>query len=82
MKVIIFSILVLLNCNRGPAEDRAKRNCDDTKLLIVAIYNDRSLSDNLKNSSLFLLDTSRSCNGAIEDSLLNRYYRGYVKNEE
>ena len=67
-----------MNCNRGPAEDRAKRNCEKDKLFAIVVINTPNISSNLKTAVLYYFD----CSDKIHDTYLDRYYRGYVENKE
>jgi hypothetical protein len=92
MKLIIcFLIILLFNfCGRGPAEDRAETNCRNyylTSLLAIDAINNPpdNLSQERKESreeglkAYFFLYDSQCLK---PDSLLNRYYRGYVLGKE
>jgi hypothetical protein len=77
-KFILILIFILIYCGSGPAEDRAERNCKNGLFLTIVLTN--QFSDNGSKIAALTLQKN-SCNDT-SDSLINRYYRGYVLDKE
>ena len=75
-KILFF--IFILNCNRGPAEDRGKENCENF-LLTALLLNSQPVNT---NRNLLMLSLYKYRCEENNDSTINRYYRGYVLNKE
>ena len=94
MKLIIcFLIILFLNfCGSGPAEDRAKTNCRNAILFSLAgidainqLPEETIHKSGVNKNSMFFINYSIyefACYQPIHDSLIERYYRGYVDGKE
>jgi hypothetical protein len=79
-KLTLILIFILIYCGSGPAEDRAERNCKNSQLSTLAIINNENISIRTKQYWIFLANIN--CQNQEHDSLINRYYRGYVLDKE
>ena len=81
MRLLVFIIfLLLIGCGRGPARDRAEENCQLNKNYLFLILNNNDFGETSKRVTL--METYFKCTEEENDTLLNRYYRGYVLNKE
>ena len=74
--LVLIIFLLLIGCGNGPAEDRGKQNCKNDLLVVLLLLKN---NDN-GGKSLAIGKLNSSCKN--NDSLINRYYRGYVLNKE
>lgn len=88
-KIIIFLILVMLNCGNGPAEDRGKRNCQNEILSTIGLLEhvkDSKYLDRDSNLTIYALlsmvTIKYECSASSRDNLRERYYRGYIEGKK
>lgn len=95
---IVSVILLQFFCGRGPAEDRGKRECNDAKMQVAGTLkisaeggfkNNSSNTGNgteMSNETLIHLVVAGAlmqCNDPWgHDSILDRYYRGYIEGKK
>jgi hypothetical protein len=90
--LLFFLFIITMNCNRGPAEDRGKKGCEDAKLFFLLSYsiaNDKNIPDDssikrIASRGLFFQTyfIDSECDSTKRDSTVDRYYRGYINGKD
>ena len=79
--LFLLALVFILNCNRGPAEDREQKACKEAKLQSYLYFNINNTSINNEDIVFLLGNITTFCNGDKEE-IYSRYYRGYVLDKE